>query len=302
MVEVVVVVAITAILMSLLLLAVQSARQAARRAACANNLRQIAAASLHFASRNNDALPPGNDEGSYSFLVNILADLDADPLHDAFNFELGSGMFMHVANRTAMGSRVATYICPGEAFDMPPGQAWTNYAGNRGFSYQVVGKSNGPLGGAGGERVYLRNATDGLSGTALASEWMVGTFYEGPRHPIRTVFESRDLSLPEQYRQFLDDCSGLDVASAMLSVQRKGHEWTNGILGRSLYNHDLTPNRHTCTNGGLIPHGAWTASSAHPDGANVSYLDGHASFVRAGVAPRLWQAQGSMNGKELVRE
>jgi prepilin-type processing-associated H-X9-DG protein len=92
----------------------------------------------------------------------------------------------------------------------------------------------------------------------------------------------------------------LDVGKAQLSVQRKGYTWMHGELGRTLYNHCLGVNDHTCTNGGLVQHGAWTAGSLHSGGANVVFVDGHVSFIRQEMDLSVWHAIGSMDGNEIV--
>ena len=60
LVELLVVVAIIALLVALLLPAVQAARSAARRSTCANNFKQVALATLNYASIH-DTLPPMTD-------------------------------------------------------------------------------------------------------------------------------------------------------------------------------------------------------------------------------------------------
>jgi prepilin-type processing-associated H-X9-DG protein len=298
---VVVVLGVIAILATLLLVGLQSARESARRTACINNLRQIGVAILRFESRNGGELPRGIDDRGYSFLVSILPDLESEPLYNSINFQLGNGMFVNLVNSTASGNRIATYTCPSET--PPPGlTSWTNYAGNRGVGYQVRERYTGPLGGSCLGAFYLRDIRDGTSSTALAAESMVGTFYDKTRHPVRTVFDTPYLPLPQQHAEFIQACANLDPAQAKLNAQRKGHDWMHGEFGRSLYNHDVRPNGHTCNNGGLVQHGAWTASSQHPGGTNLVYADGHVVFMRTNTSLAIWHAIGSMNGGEALAD
>lgn len=302
LIEVLVLILIVAILAALVAVGVQSSREAARRALCLNNLKQIATASLNFAARHNGSLPPGINDRGYSFLVSILPDLEEEPRYSSLNFELGNGMFIHRANSTASTTRISTYTCPSETLVPPGGISWTNYAGNRGVAYQIHERYNGPLGGTYSATVKLRNIGDGTSMTALSAEWMIGTPNQDTRHPVRSVFWAEEFFLPDQYEAFLQACAGVNVAEANLSVQRKGYDWMHGELGRSLYNHDMPINGHTCTNGSLVQHGAWTASSAHPGGANVVFVDGHVKFIRDSVSLRIWHAIGTMDGKEVVTD
>lgn len=59
LVELLVVIAILAVLIALLIPAVQAAREAARKTQCYNNFRQVALATLNYASAHNEELPLG---------------------------------------------------------------------------------------------------------------------------------------------------------------------------------------------------------------------------------------------------
>jgi len=71
LIELLVVIAIIAILAALLLSALAGAKEKARRAACQNNLRQCAVATIIFADENEDTLPTGirNDKGEHLMWV-----------------------------------------------------------------------------------------------------------------------------------------------------------------------------------------------------------------------------------------
>ncbi len=73
-----------------------------------------------------------------------------------------------------------------------------------------------------------------------------------------------------------------------------------GEFNFTLYNHTLSINDHSCTNGTRWQEGAWTATSQHGQGANVVFADGHASFLKDSIALEVWRALGSRNGGESV--
>jgi prepilin-type processing-associated H-X9-DG protein len=73
-----------------------------------------------------------------------------------------------------------------------------------------------------------------------------------------------------------------------------------GDVGFTLYNHTLSPNAHTCTNGTAFQQGAWSAGSNHPGGVQVLFVDGHIQFVRDGVREGVWRALGSRHGGEVI--
>ena len=110
LIELLVVIAIIGVLISLLLPAVQSAREAARRLQCTNNLKQLALAVQLYESAHG-VLPPsgivagpkdvgqGNNVYSdefvprsgkmFSWVVLILSQMEQQPLHDQFDFDIG---------------------------------------------------------------------------------------------------------------------------------------------------------------------------------------------------------------------
>jgi prepilin-type N-terminal cleavage/methylation domain-containing protein/prepilin-type processing-associated H-X9-DG protein len=78
------------------------------------------------------------------------------------------------------------------------------------------------------------------------------------------------------------------------------------------YDHHLEPNGPSCWNGPLPDgendpfvftfqfDGVFPATSWHVGGVNVAYLDGHVSFVSDSIDHRVWQAIGTINGRETV--
>lgn len=113
LVELLVVIAIIGILIALLLPAVQAAREAARRMECTNKLKQIALA-MHNYHVTHSTLPfmcgfTMARTGTASAL--ILPYLEQQTLYDEFNFNLAMN---DPANRTAITTPVASFICPSD--------------------------------------------------------------------------------------------------------------------------------------------------------------------------------------------
>lgn len=82
LVELLVVMAIIAILIGITIPAVQTIRESARRTSCKNNLRQIGVALSSYHMRH-DQLPPGwESEGTWSWWIHILDDLEQGAMAD----------------------------------------------------------------------------------------------------------------------------------------------------------------------------------------------------------------------------
>jgi len=132
-VELLVVIAIIGILVALLLPAVQSARESARRLQCANNLKQIALATLNYESAHGNLPPSGlaklrydashevevfNPYGSpqLSWAVVILPFIEQKALYDRFGMQNPRNATVQPSEATE--AFVQSYLCPsGEARD-----------------------------------------------------------------------------------------------------------------------------------------------------------------------------------------
>src|SRR4051812_7245007 len=91
----------------------RNARASAREATCIDNLRQIGLA-LHNYHAANDCLPMSQVRGEghgngHSVFTIILPYLEQAAIYNAYNFWLE---VEHVANLTAVRTRMATYLCP----------------------------------------------------------------------------------------------------------------------------------------------------------------------------------------------
>ncbi len=199
------------------------------------------------------------------------------------------------AGQTARSTTISVFLCPSDA-GLPGLAGGTNYAGNGGVGFTPTGRlRNGAFGAS------LNDFADGLSNTAAVSEWLRGNGDPQLRDPKRAVFATPDrlISLAD-LGPFGSECHGLDPLLAPLAGLGKGIDWTRDGFGYSLYNHVLGINDHTCTNGGLVEQGAWSAGSAHPWGANTLFGDGHVAFVKDSIAVQTWRALGTRDGGEVV--
>jgi len=297
--ECLVVITIVGLLAALLLPAVAAARRAALRARCLNNLHQIGIGLANYASAFEN-FPPGNLRRN-SIHVSILPFVEQKNLYDAINFE--SPVSESMANTTVMSATIDVYLCPADTRHpvMLGDWAWTSYAGNGGVGVQASGQTGAFSPGRGGV-VRFSEFRDGMSRTALMSEWTLGGYERTDRDPRRAVFYVSSTTEDfEQLDVFAKLCHNLDASTAEVQRRRKGLDWTRGQFGYSVYNHTVGPNDYSC-DGGSPQEGAWTAGSWHSGGLNVLYADGGARFVRETVAPSVWRALGSRSGGEVVSD
>ncbi len=292
LIEFLAVIGIIAILMGLLLPAVQMAREAGRRAACSNNLRQIGVAIQTYAAAHG-SLPLAL---GFSAHCRLLPHVEQIQTYNAINFNISRSFdaAQFAANSTASQVGMAILLCPSDT-PVSGYPAMCNYSFNVGYGFVPGGRAqNGPFG-----RTTIRysDVPDGTSVTAALAECPLGV-RGGARDPLRSVF---DTPFPEdKFESFARECSSLDPIQARLNGSTRGGSWLEGQLGYTLYNHNVIIDGHTCTNGTMIQTGAWSAGSAHPNGAHVSFLDGHVEFRAKSIATSVWRAMGSRNGGELL--
>jgi prepilin-type N-terminal cleavage/methylation domain-containing protein/prepilin-type processing-associated H-X9-DG protein len=121
LVELLVVIAIIGMLVALLLPAINSAREAGRRAACMNNIKQVALATIHYADdigsfppsckfQNNDPSQPVN--GMVNWVYYILPYMEHHEIANMINPELPMA---NAANAQAHTMTIKEMLCPSDA-------------------------------------------------------------------------------------------------------------------------------------------------------------------------------------------
>jgi prepilin-type processing-associated H-X9-DG protein len=148
--------------------------------------------------------------------------------------------------------------------------------------------------------------TDGTSNTVIFSEWIKGeAVATGRAH--NGLSEVYNLGQNSDYyptdHQFMQLCNTVPINSANQQWQWKGEWWGYGAT--MIYSHTQTPNRTSCVYHDLNQDGRGTitmisASSNHPGGVNVLFMDGSVRFVKNSVHYQPWYAIATPHKNEAV--
>jgi prepilin-type N-terminal cleavage/methylation domain-containing protein/prepilin-type processing-associated H-X9-DG protein len=338
LIELLVVIAIIGVLIALMLPAVQGARASARRSQCASNLKQLVLAIMSY-ENDNGALPPtaicaSSDATNacfgrtpdFSMKARLLPFLDQEEIYNALNF---SALFNDVVNTTVRCQRISIFICPSDGnnpaqgitvttggFTGSPGT--TSYPNNIGtFAPEnASGNIDGPAYYPGGaapssDTVTLATITDGTSNTAIFSEYTrfrsttqngVFQIYQDTRDsakvaaPLLALFQNCQAAVPIA-----------PAGGALTSYDgMKGLDWLFQHCGNGgCYSHVMPPNKKACYFSASKTAGHPTstligASSYHPGGVNVAFLDGSVRFIKDSIGPQIWWALATKAGGEIL--
>ena len=98
-------------------------------------------------------------------------------------------------------------------------------------------------------------------------------------------------------------CNAVPITSYNQQWQWKGEWWGYGAT--MIYSHTQTPNRTSCVYHDINQDGRGTitmlaASSNHPGGVNVLFMDGSVRFVKSSVNYQAWYAIATPDYGEVV--
>jgi prepilin-type processing-associated H-X9-DG protein len=275
LIELLVVMAIIGILVTLLLPAVQSARETSRRSRCANNLKQIALATLNYENTWH-VFPQGvhfNNAGNgnlgwstTSLFVALCPFFEQQNVFNATNFDWNG---WSPANTTIHKISLEVLVCPSDykaydAYVLPAGNLldlWYLYQGD--LPYRITSYS----GNAGTWFVHSRDQADLAQCNGIFYRWSQVALAGIEDGTSQTVAFSEHATPRVPYAP--------DVA----------FDWTDAWYGSTLFTSFYPINPFTKVQDipidDVLPspyHSA--ASSMHPGGVNVSMMDGSVRFMK----------------------
>jgi len=333
LIELLVVVAMVAVLTVLLLAWARSSREDARRATCQRNLKQLALAARLYSQTWNGLLSPSGDAkagpgnliGDYSMKVRLLPFLEVTPVYNSVNFDFPGG---ERENFTAATTSIATFSCPSDdndpaSFATLGGLAVkvgsTSYPNNIGtFLGNHGGDLDGPSivfnakDGAPVKLLTEAEIVDGLASTVLFSEFVKGAG-QADTPGLHQTYAMAKVGYPGPTTPIDLDAAAADCRASPVVYQqppgtawdRKGDWWTSGNCGTGGgYSHINLPNSRAgiFKGAGLAPHYSMIgASSNHPGGVNVAFLDGSLRFVADTIDVAAWRALATRAGGEAIK-
>ncbi len=279
--------------------------------------------------------PPSNGGSGWgwnaSWTVSLLPELEQQPMYDSYNFNQGADQ---QPNYTVGFSQLGILLCPSDTIGERPADPWgaNSYHGNHGgpgtikmWSGTIVQNfTNYPQAWWGRDANLgyfgFTQVRDGTSNTALFSEKLLGipgnpTVTPGSPDGKRGIYP---VSYTASYNtgnaglalQAIGVCKGIPGTLSSSGTYLSGAHWSLAYpwhTSNSAYTHYMTPNGHSCWNQQDVTPNPWggaatmiTATSDHPGGVNVCMTDGSVHFVKDTVAPTVWWALGTRNGKEVI--
>ncbi len=325
MLEVLVAISVIAILLAITVPAVMRAREASRRAQCTAHLSGLGKAMHAYeatrqkypaavpASPNNPRL--GADR-LYAPHVYLLPYLDQAPLYNEVEAipvppgtALGEPSLETPGIRAIATTPIPSFLCPSDS-----GMSGCNYRVclgtgpwefDPGVAFPDFGKGAfTPL------REYpTGHFPDGLSNTVAMSERLKSDedpTYFAPREDVWFTGVIDLTGTIPPLDEMVTLCASLSVDPAEY-YPHTGMTWMFGSYHHTWYNHAVTPNSRIsdCSVLSLSPPpranaGVYKASSHHPGGVNVLFMDGRVQFTSDSIDLAVWRAISTRKGEEIV--
>jgi len=236
-----------------------------------------------------------------------------------------------VIQMTVLTMQISSFLCPS---DTQPGSSGTysfngtvklvgasNYPFNSGLNRRINGaplnnpdggnwQNNGPgyilstWDGIGQRQISINSFTDGTSNSAIFSEWVKGSATNPGKNGLGEVYNlGGNTDAYATDLQFAQACQQINPTTANQAQHWKGEWWA--WSGSQIYSHTNMPNRTACEYGDQNVD--WrasitlqNASSNHPGGVNVLFMDGSVRFVKSTVGYQAWYAIATPDGGETI--
>lgn len=236
-------------------------------------------------------------------------------------------------NQSALVTVINSFLCPSDPY--PGGSSTETIAGVvkqiGNFSYPAnIGLNRRITGGVAGanwqisgpayvgsnwdtavnKTVNMGSFVDGTSTTAIFSEWVKGPGTVGPGNYKNYIGITYKFSAGENSASYPTDLQfNQSCARTVISLGNQSDTWVGewwGYGASCIYSHTMQPDRLSCDYsdiGGVDERGTITgrtATSLHPGGVNVLFMDGSVRFIKASINIQSWYAIGTVNNGEVV--
>ncbi len=311
LIELLVVITIIGVLIALLLPAVQAVREAARRMQCNHNLKQLALALINYEGTNGsypmsysrqwcEAGAPcaGSASDASGSMVALLPYYEQGPLFNAYNSSVAN---YGDTNSTVNGVGVGILWCPSDGSiqnyraiyapgeiinNLPLPMCYSNYRGNWGYwTGRPNGADNAHTADAAHRLAAIKqyNGVFACNGYGAAGGAATPAYASVSRATVRNADVTDGTSNTAAFSEIAHGLLAKDDYSPHGSFEDWGW-WTSGNLGDTNYTHfwPINPQKKI-TNFGQFDHaGAFVngASSFHPGGVNMAFLDGSVHFIK----------------------